>query len=212
MRRKQCAIIDKKEIERILDSATIGRLATVGADGYPYITPVNFVSCQGNIYFHCAPQGEKLENMVRDPWVCFTVDIPLAYLDSNFVPGRRIDELHQFYHYVIIRGQARVVLDGERKVAALNALVAKHEGRPGHEPVNGDMPGCRACKVVEIQPCTISAKSELHQGKPAEKQRAIGLYLLARGRSGDLETVRAMGVELAAALQPPQEGHNDTLA
>jgi nitroimidazol reductase NimA-like FMN-containing flavoprotein (pyridoxamine 5'-phosphate oxidase superfamily) len=80
MRRTHCEICDPQEIERILGSATIGRIATNGADGYPYITPVNFVHQEGNIYFHSALKGEKLENLERDPKVCFEVDIPLAYL------------------------------------------------------------------------------------------------------------------------------------
>lgn len=75
MRRKQCEITDSKEIERILGATTIGRIATDGADGYPYITPVNFVYHKGNIYFDSAPEGEKLDNLSRNPNVCFEVDI-----------------------------------------------------------------------------------------------------------------------------------------
>lgn len=47
MRRKHCEIKDLQDIERILSSTTVGRLATHGADGYPYITPVNFVYHEG---------------------------------------------------------------------------------------------------------------------------------------------------------------------
>ncbi len=43
MRRRQCEVTDPGEIRRILSAATIGRLATLGADGYPYVTPVNYV-------------------------------------------------------------------------------------------------------------------------------------------------------------------------
>jgi hypothetical protein len=70
MRRKQCEITDPQEIQRILDATPIGRMASIGLDGYPYITPVNFVYYQGCIYFHCAPKGEKLQNIERDPKVC----------------------------------------------------------------------------------------------------------------------------------------------
>jgi len=50
MRRKHSEVTDPKEIERILSLTNIGRLATNGQDGYPYITPLNFVSLEGNIY------------------------------------------------------------------------------------------------------------------------------------------------------------------
>ena len=124
MRRRQSEITDPQEISRILSAATIGRLATLGADGYPYITPVNYVYTNSCIYFHCALRGEKLDNIARDDRVCFEVDIPLAYLDLGFNPDGGACSLHQFYHCVIIRGRARVVPDGDLKPTALNALVA----------------------------------------------------------------------------------------
>ncbi len=47
MRRKQSEVTDLKEIERILGQAFIGRMATTGVDGYPYVTPVNYVYFKG---------------------------------------------------------------------------------------------------------------------------------------------------------------------
>lgn len=195
MRRKHCEITDPQEIGRILDSTNIGRLATNGADGYPYITPVNFVYHQGNIYFHCAARGEKLDNMERDSRVCFEVDIPLSYIDAGFDPDRRIGKLHQFYHCVIIRGEARVVPDGPMKVAVLNVLVAKHEVSSNHELVHEQMPAYKACKVVQIQPVSVSAKSDLWQNKTPEERRAVAQYLKDRDRRGDSEAIKALGFD-----------------
>lgn len=61
MRRKHSELTGKVEIEGILQKTREGRLATLGADGYPYITPVNYVYRQGSIYFHCALKGKLLE-------------------------------------------------------------------------------------------------------------------------------------------------------
>jgi uncharacterized protein len=194
MRRKHCEITDPQDIQRILSSTTIGRLATNGADGYPYITPVNFVNHEGNIYFHCASKGEKLDNLERDPKVCFEIDIPLAYLDTGLDPDRRICHLRQYYHSVIIRGEASVVPDGHLKVAALNALVTKQESGAGHELVNDEMQGYKACKVVKIEPNSVSAKSDLGQNKSPDERLAIAKYLENRNWPGDLEAVKAMGL------------------
>jgi len=202
MRRKACEVTDRREIDRILAVARIGRLATVGGDGFPYITPVNYVHHQGRIYFHCAPAGEKLDNIARDPKVCFQVDLPLAYLDGGFDPQRRACRLHQFYHCVIIRGTARVLAGGRSKLEALNALVAAHEAGRSFESVTAVMPAYQACAVVEITPAAVSAKSDLAQGKAPELRRQIAAYLAARNRPGDGETVRAMGFGPDPAADP----------
>ena len=193
MRRKHSEVTDPTEIERILSLTNIGRMATIGRDGYPYITPVNFVNLNGNIYFHCAPKGEKLDNLRQNPRVCFEVDVPLAYIDRALDPTRPTCQLHQYYHCVIIRGKGSVVEDKTLKATALNALVAKHEGNAAFEPVNADMPDFRACHVVEIKPESVSAKSDFGQNKPEEKRRAIAAYLYKRNQPGDREAVRDMG-------------------
>jgi len=193
MRRKHSEVTDPQEIQAILSLTNIGRLATNGADGYPYITPVNFVSYEGSIYFHCAPKGEKLDNMIRDPHVCFEVDVPLSYLDIGYDPNRPICHLHQFYHCVIIRGSAAVVKDDELKTVALNKLIAKHENTENFKQVSADMSGYKACEVIEIKPLSVSAKSDLAQNQPEENRRAMADYLFKRNQPGDREAVAAMG-------------------
>ncbi len=198
MHRAHCEIKDHQEIERILKQARIGRLATIGEDGYPYITPVNYVLLGKNIYFHSAPKGEKLENLAREPRVCFEVDIPLAYLEMAFNGRNDPCRVHQLYHSVLIRGRARIVPDGELKTAALNALVAKHEGHADFPPVKPEASAYRACAVVEIAPERISGKADLLQNVPRDgARREVAKRLLRRGRPGDLEAVRAMGYTVA---------------
>jgi len=197
MRRKHCEITDAKEMIRILASTNIGRLATVDAEGYPYITPLNFVFHDGCVYFHCAPEGEKLDNLARTPRVCFEVDVPLAYLEVDFNPDRNPCRTHQLYHSVIIRGVARVVPDGELKTTVLNALVAKHEGNRDFPAVTSDSTGYKTCCVVEIRPERMTAKADLAQNKPQQGyRRFIAEHLAKRGLPGDLEAVRTMGYEL----------------
>jgi hypothetical protein len=195
MRRKHSEIIDPQEMVRILASVNIGRMATVDAEGYPYITPVNFVFHEGCVYFHCAPEGEKLANLLRNPRVCFEADIPLAYVEAAFNPERNPCRTHQLYHSVIIRGIARIVPDGDLKTAALNALVAKHEGNNFFPPVTPDSESYKPCRVVEIKPERMTAKSDLIQNKPPGQRRSLAERLAERGLPGDLEAVRGLGYE-----------------
>ena len=195
MRRSHSEVTDSKEIQRILSLTNIGRLATNGQDGYPYITPVNFVCLDGSIFFHCAPKGEKMENLTRDGRVCFEVDVPLSYIDIGLDPDRPICNLHQLYHCVIIRGSAAVVKDSALKSTALNALIAKHENSVDFKKVTKDMSGYKACEVIQIRPDFISAKSDLIQNKSEKDRRAVAEYLHKRNQPGDRQTVAAMGFQ-----------------
>ena len=192
MRRKHSEVNDPEEIQRILSLTNIGRLATNGQDGYPYITPVNFVSLEGSIYFHCAPRGEKLDNLTRDHRVCFEVDVPLSYIDIGLDPNRPTCQLHQLYHCVIIRGSATIVKDSALKVAALNALIAKHENNDDFKKVTKDLSAYKACEVIEVKPDSITAKSDLIQNKSEEDRRKIAEYLFKRNQPGDRQAVAAM--------------------
>ena len=193
MRRKQCEITDPEKIRKILTRCTVGRLATKGRDGYPYITPVNYVFYNDSIYFHCARQGEKIDNILKDNRVCFGVDIPLAYLDLAFEPTRPPCQVHQFYHCVIIRGRAEIVADPVEKVAALNALMASHERRPDFAVIISETSAVALCTVVAIRVENISCKSDLAQKKSDEERQRIGDYLKSRGLPGDDEAACLMG-------------------
>jgi uncharacterized protein len=189
MRRKQCEITDRQEIYRVLTGCTVGRLATIDADGYPYITPVNFVWWQDAIYFHSALAGEKIDNMRRQPKVCFEVDVPLSYLGLGSTPQSDPCRLHQLYHCVIIRGQATLLADAEEKAGVLNALVRAHEPTAVFPPLTAKTPALSACAVVKIYPEHISAKSDLLQREDAKRVAGISAYLLERGEERDVQTV-----------------------
>ncbi len=192
MRRKQCAVTDQARTHEILTRCRVGRLATVGSDGYPYITPVNYIFYKGSVYFHCAHKGEKLDNIARDNRVCFEVDIPLSYFDLAYDPTRPPCQVHQFYHCVIIRGRAEIVEDTVEKVASLNALMAAHEERPDFDLITDEIPAVSLCTVVAIRPETVSCKSDMAQNKSDEERGRMAAYLKKRGLPGDDEAARLM--------------------
>ena len=66
MRKRQHEITSRDKVDEILGRCRVGRIATHGADGYPYVIPLNYVYHDGSIYFHCARSGEKLDNLKRD--------------------------------------------------------------------------------------------------------------------------------------------------
>ncbi len=187
MRRSQCVVTDVDEIINVLQRCTIGRLGTIGADGYPYITPLNYVFWKNSIYFHCARDGEKIDNILRDSKVCFEVDIPLAYLGLDFEDTKTACQAHQFYHSVIIRGKAEIVQNIDEKVGSLNALMAAHENIPEFSEITSDTPAVATCSVVVIRIETVSAKSDLAQKKDPNARQRIADYLEQRDQPGDAE-------------------------
>jgi nitroimidazol reductase NimA-like FMN-containing flavoprotein (pyridoxamine 5'-phosphate oxidase superfamily) len=190
MRRKQCEVTDPARITRILERCTIGRLATTGADGYPYIVPVNYVYWNGSIYFHCSKQGEKIDNILRDNRVCFEVDIPLAYLATDFAPDQPVCSVHQFYHSVIIRGKAEIVENIGEKVASLNALMASHENVADFKAITAETSAVAICTVVAVRVESMSGKSDLAQKKSDEHKKRIADYLQTRDQPGDEEAAQ----------------------
>ena len=117
MRRSEKEITDPKEIESILKSAQICRLAMVNKDT-PYIVPLHF-GFKGNIlYFHCAPQGRKLDIISRNPFVCFEVETDHRIIDT----GRPCDWSAQ-YASVIGYGTASLLPHPSQKKEALVIIV-----------------------------------------------------------------------------------------
>lgn len=190
MRKAKFAITRQEKIAELLEKGRVGRLATLDAEGFPYVVPLNYVWWQEAVYFHCARKGEKLDNIARNDRVGFEVDFPLAYLDSRFDQKAPPCSVSQFYFSVIIRGRAELVTAIEEKLGALNALMASHEKEPGYQKIKEAMPAVELCSVVAIRVSSLSAKANLAQNKSCEKRQAMAHYLQQRGLPGDLEAAR----------------------
>ncbi|MBI1921385.1 MAG: pyridoxamine 5'-phosphate oxidase family protein [Geobacter sp.] len=124
MRKQNKRITDADVIIDLLKSCHVGRLGTMGSDGWPMVKPLNFAWHEGSIYFHCALEGEKLEDIRRDSRVCFEVDLPIAYVKGTAENPCRAEYL---YRSVILRGRDSLVESRAEKVLALNALMHKYQ-------------------------------------------------------------------------------------
>jgi nitroimidazol reductase NimA-like FMN-containing flavoprotein (pyridoxamine 5'-phosphate oxidase superfamily) len=124
MRKSNKRITDIAVIVDLLNTVPVGRLGTIGPDGWPMIKPLNFAYLDGRLYFHCALEGEKLDHIRFQSRVCFEVDLPIAYVQGTHEHPCRAEYL---YRSVIIRGQARLIEEAAEKVRALDALMAKYQ-------------------------------------------------------------------------------------
>jgi nitroimidazol reductase NimA-like FMN-containing flavoprotein (pyridoxamine 5'-phosphate oxidase superfamily) len=115
MRRKEKQIT-KDECEKILHKGEYGVLSTMGLNGYPYSTPLNYVYFEENIYFHSAIDGHKLQNIKSNKNVCFSVVGDIKLIPEKFTTN---------YESVVMFGQATTVI-GKEKINALLALINKY--------------------------------------------------------------------------------------
>jgi nitroimidazol reductase NimA-like FMN-containing flavoprotein (pyridoxamine 5'-phosphate oxidase superfamily) len=141
MRRKDKEIKDQKEIEAIIEKATVCRVAFSEND-VPYIVPVNFGHEDDRLYFHSAPEGRKTEIIKKNNRVCFEMDV-----DQEVVKSATPCDWEMNYRSVIGFGKAFLVDDLEEKRRALNIIVDHYSGNPYEYPENA----LRDVAIVKIE-------------------------------------------------------------
>jgi nitroimidazol reductase NimA-like FMN-containing flavoprotein (pyridoxamine 5'-phosphate oxidase superfamily) len=101
----------------VADTCLYGVLSTVSEDGSPYGTALSIVRDGDWVYFHCALEGHKIDNLRRDPRVC------LLCVGTVREPP---DKFTVEYESAVIFGTAEEVTDREEKVHALRLLCERH--------------------------------------------------------------------------------------
>ncbi len=114
-----------EEARQLLALGEFGVLASADTSGQPYATPLSYVLLGDSLYFHCAREGRKLDNLTANARVCFCVVGRTEVLPAEFATR---------YESVLVSGTAREVR-GAEKLAALRALAAKYS--PDH-PEDGE--------------------------------------------------------------------------
>lgn len=110
MRRKDRQISESESYE-ILSKGEYGVIGTIGVNGYPCSTPLNYVVNGSNIYVHFFKSGGNIhESIINNNKVSFTYVGKTTLLESEFVTN---------YESVMVFGRAEIADDEEKK----NALV-----------------------------------------------------------------------------------------
>lgn len=115
MRRKDRQL-GKEEAMELLQQGVYGVLSMVGENGYGYGVPLNYAYRDNAIYFHCAKEGFKLDNMNRNEKVSFCVVTEATVLAKTFTTK---------YASCIAFGRAKEVT-GDEKAMGLFALIEKY--------------------------------------------------------------------------------------
>jgi len=123
--RRKDRTMDNEKARQLLETGEYGFLAMCGKNSYGYGIPLNYVLEGNNIYFHCAPDGFKLENIKKNNRVSFCVVGRTKVLPGQFSTA---------YESVLVFGRIIGGLPAEERRKALDLLVARYS--PGFTDIS----------------------------------------------------------------------------
>jgi len=129
--RRPDKLMPPRSIQRLLEHGYAGRLATVGADGWPYVCPLLYVYADGEIWVHnTRARGHLRTNIEHERRVCFEVD----EAGTVFSYGRFACDTSIEYRSVVAFGCIRIVEDRDQKAAFFDAFMKKYAGGEDGRP------------------------------------------------------------------------------
>jgi len=138
--RRSKQLLSTEETAAVMERCTSGSLACLGDGDYPYSVPLSYVYYKNKIYFHSAKAGHKIDAMIKNPKVSFSV------IDEDTIVS---EEYTTYFRSVIAFGKARIA-EGEERLAAFRALVEKYSGDQPDEAKHKEISGCTQACIIAI--------------------------------------------------------------
>jgi uncharacterized protein len=145
------AFLADEEINDLLRTAPVGYLA-LSKDNQPYLVPLNFIYESKAVYFHCAPEGRKIDYIKANPRVCFQTGE-----NGSLISGENPCKHNYSYRSVIIEGLVEEITEAAEKEKILRRITAKYAAP---EVAGGPISSARiaATGVYRIAASVISGK------------------------------------------------------
>lgn len=124
----------------VMNRCTNGVLACLGDEGYPYAVPLSYVYANNKIYFHSAKEGHKVDAIIHNPKVSFTV------IDEDKIVSEKYTT---YYRSAIAFGKARIV-EGDEWYDAFKALVEKYSKDQPEAEKHKEITGCTKSLIIAI--------------------------------------------------------------
>ena len=148
-------LLSIKDTVAVMDRCTNGVLACLGDEDYPYAVPLSYVYFNDKIYFHSAKAGHKIEAIMKNPKVSFTV------IDEDTIVS---EEYTTYFRSVIAFGKARIV-EGDERLEAFKAFVEKYSGDQPEEAKHKEITGCNEAYIIAIDIVHITGKEAIEYVK-----------------------------------------------
>jgi len=142
MRRADKEILDREELNRILDEAMVIRLGMLDGSR-PYVVPLNFAREGDDLWFHAAKAGRKLDCLRAAPAVCVEADRFLTLRTGTSA----CDDWTSHYESVIGFGTAEIVEDATARLQGLRAIMRKYSGRDDWEFTEASVKGTAVVRI-----------------------------------------------------------------
>ncbi|HUX96931.1 MAG TPA: pyridoxamine 5'-phosphate oxidase family protein [Bacteroidales bacterium] len=126
MRRADRQIKKNSDIELIISRCDVCRIAFADKNT-PYIVTLNFGYRPGNnacLYFHCAPEGRKIELIARNNYVCFEMDT-----DHSLYSGKKGCDWGMKYSSILGYGRISIISDKTEKNMGLDFIMAHYSAK-----------------------------------------------------------------------------------
>ena len=153
--RRNKQLLSVNDTVAVMERCTNGVLACIGDNDYPYAVPLSYVYFNDKIYFHSAKAGHKIEAIIRNSKVSFSV------IDEDTIVGQ---EYTTYFRSVIAFGKARIVV-GDEWVDAFTALVEKYSGDQPKEAKQKEINGCTQSHVIAIDVEHITGKEAIEYAR-----------------------------------------------
>lgn len=195
MRRSEFKIEDKKEIEALLNSVSYGTLA-MAKDNEPYSVPVNYIYENGDIYFHSATKGKKIDILRQNKIVSFSVVKEASFIPSYFSDEEFACPATTFFQSILIKGKVEFIESIDKKVEVMNLLMQKFQPEGKYKKIDKNnqkyLNALNSMAVVKINISEMSAKFKLGQHLSKERFEHIVSELSKRGEAIDSQTIKLM--------------------
>jgi uncharacterized protein len=207
---KKLEIHSKKKIIEFLNKQPVGRIASIDANGYPQIIPMNFVYIEANnfdipsfytqksdgIYMHSHPFGEKLDNIRRNTKVGFEVDQHICFLPSYYFHPTDASQADTLYISVVIKGRAIIITDNKEKAQALNGLMKKYQIEGRYEMLAPSMSSVHEVSVIKILPEEMRGKYKIGQHWAPAYRLKMAKSIVKREKAQAKSILDIMGIEI----------------
>lgn len=123
MRRSDKAVTEQAATEKILRSGKTCQLA-FSADPVPYLVTLNYGYHDGNLYFHAAREGRKIELIRKHGQAAFTIA-----LDLGLIKGENACDWSVRFQSVVGHGSITLFENPEEKRQALDLFMAQYSSK-----------------------------------------------------------------------------------